>query len=172
MKQNEKLAFVLGASALCAASALGQQPTDATQPAANVVTTQDRSDAPAKPKKVWTDDDVRHGGSSAAAINARDTKTRPGSAANSKDSPAAKLKEQLTKLQVQLDDTNAKLAELEKFNGDNSSDTAIKLNHHLDRTSIVDQIAKLESKKKQLQEQIQNIYDQARHSGIEPGALR
>jgi len=80
MKQNEKLAFVLVASALCALSALGQQPADTTQPAANAVTTRDRSDAPAKPKRVWTDDDVRHGGSSAAAINARDTKTKPGSA--------------------------------------------------------------------------------------------
>jgi len=105
-------------------------------------------------------------------MNAKEAKAKPGNTLNSRDSQAAKLKEQLTKLQGQLEDADAKLAELERFNGDNSSDTAIKLNHHLDRTSIADQIARLESRKKQLQEQIQNIYDQARRSGIAPGALR
>jgi|SRR5215475_3998462 len=169
MKQNRKFGVLLSAGVLCAANALAQQAPDATQPAPAAVATKESSDAATKPKRVWTDDDVRHG--SPAGTSSKTAKV-PAKTANSKDSQAAKLKEQLTKLQGQLDDTNAKLEELQKFNGDNSSDTAIKLNHHLDRTSIADQIAKLETKKKQLEEQIHNIYDQARHSGIEPGALR
>src|SRR5579859_3042703 len=139
MRKNGKFVLFLGASVFLAASAFAQQSADTTDPAPNAATAKDTASATAKPKKVWTDDDVRHG--TGAATNAKDAKTKPGNTANSKDSQAAKLKEQLTKLQGQLDGTNEKLAELEKFNGDYSSDTAIKLNHHLDRTSIADQIA-------------------------------
>src|SRR5262249_55928502 len=130
MRKNRKFEFLLATGFLLTTSAVAQQAPDSTQPAPDVVVARDPSDAPAKSKKVWTDDDVRHG-SSATAANGKDAKIKPRSAANSKDSQAAKLKEQLTKLQGQLDDTNLKLEELHKFNGDNSSDTAIKLNHHL-----------------------------------------
>jgi hypothetical protein len=170
MKQTRKFGVVLALLVFCGASSRAQQAGDNSQPAPNAVTAKDSADSAVKAKKVWTDDDVRHGASEAANPKPA-TKSKTGGG-NPKDSQAAKLKEQLAKLQSQLDDTDAKLAELEKFNGENASDTAIKLNRHLDRTSLADQIVKLQFKKKQLQEQIQNIYDQARHSGIEPGALR
>lgn len=171
MRQASRCAFLLAAGLCLAESAPArqQQPTDNAPTSAPAA--KDSSTASAKPKKVWTDDDLLHG-NVPAAKNPKETKTKPAKTNDSKDTQAAKLKGQLEKLQGQLNDTDAKLAELQKFNGDNSSDSAIKLNHRLDRTSIADQITQLQAKKKQIQEQMQNIYDQARHAGIEPGTLR
>lgn len=168
MKHSGKLGFALALFALAAWNAGAQQAGDPSQATPNAATSKDSADTAGKPKKVWTDDDVRHGAAGTA-------NTKPAAnlkPANPKDSQATKLKEQLAKLQAQLGDTDAKIAELQKFNGDNAPDTAIKLHQRLDRTSITEQIAKLEARKKQLQEQIQGIYDQARRAGIEPGALR
>lgn len=169
MNRARQFGIQLALLAWAAAGAQAQQAGDAAQPAPNAVAAKDSADSATKPKKVWTDVDVRHSGGKPENVkqftNSRTT-------AIGKDAQAARLKEQLTKLQAQLDDTDRKLAELRKFNGDNAPDTAIRLNHGLNRTSVADQITKLEAKKKQLQEQIQNNYDQARRSGIEPGALR
>ncbi len=170
MKWNSKFALVFSAAWLSATASRAQQPADNTQ-SAEASTTKDSTDA--KTKKVWTEDDLHKlGGVSVIGDSKSNAKAKSSGSANSKDWKAASYRQQLAKLQAQLDDTEKKLAELQKFNGDNSSDTAIRLNHHLDRTSVAEQIEHLQAKKKQINEQVQNIYDQARHNGIEPGALR
>ena len=170
MKLNAKIVLLFSAAWLCATASLAQQPAENTQPT-DASTTKDSPDA--KTKKVWTEEDLHKlGGVSVIGDSKYGAKGKSSNGGNSKDSKAASYKQQLAKLQAQLDDTDKKLAELQKFNGDNSSDTAIRLNHHLDRTSIAEQIEHLQTKKKQISEQIQNIYDQARRNGIEPGALR
>lgn len=170
MKRIWRFALHLFAGAVCAGLTQAQQPTGNPQ---NTPSPAAKDSSDAKTKKVWTEEDLhRLGDVSVIGDSKSDTRTKVLTGKSSKDSAAASYKQQLAKLQAQLEDADKKLAELEKFNGENSSDTAIRLNHHLDRTSVADQIAHLQSKRKQLTEQMQSIYDQARRNGIEPGALR
>jgi hypothetical protein len=177
MNNIQKFALLAALGFPLVAGAQTQQPADSaaqnnSQPSA--VGTADRPvQTTNKPKKVWTDDDLHKlGGVSPVGDGKNAVKTKYASGKSSTDSAAANYKIQLVKLQGQLDETNKKLLELQNFNGQNSPDTAIQTNHRLNRASVSDQIAQLEAKKKQFETQIQNIYDQARHSGIEPGALR
>jgi hypothetical protein len=179
MKTPHRLLLLFAACAVSAGAARAQQPADA--PSANrsqdtpAPTARDNANtSDKKAKKVWTEDDVHklEGAVSVVGDAKSASKRRSSGNTGSKSSAALYYKEQLTKLEGQLDDTDKKLTELQNFNGDNSSDSAIHMNQGLKRTSIQDQIKQLEDKKKQINAQMQNIFDQARRSGIEPGALR
>ncbi|HWZ99790.1 MAG TPA: hypothetical protein VN025_18680 [Candidatus Dormibacteraeota bacterium] len=179
MNTTWKFTLLFSAGALFGVGSQAQQPADTSsqtnaQTSANSPATKENTDtADKKTKRVWTDDDLHKlGGVSVVGDGKSGARTRYTSGNSSKDAAAANYKQQLVKLQGQLDDTNRKITELQNFNGDNSTDTAIQTNHRLNRASVADQITQLESKKKQIEAQIQNIFDQARHSGIEPGALR
>jgi TolA-binding protein len=174
MKNSSNVLLILSACALCASSATAQQQADSTQSGTQNSSAASSNTNPGdkKTKKVWTDDDL-HGLGGVSVVG--DTKSGAkghASPNNGKDGTAANYKQQLAKLQAQLDDVTKKLAELRSFNGDSNTDTAIQTNHRLSRGSISDQIAQLETKKSQLSEQMQKIFDEARHNGIEPGALR
>ena len=178
VKISHRLLPLFAACALSASAASAQQPADSSaangsQGTPTPATAKDGANtADKKTKKVWTEDDVHKLGGGVSVVGDAKAGSRSSTNTGSKDSTAAYYKEQLGKLQAQLDDTDKKLAELQHFNGDNSSDTAIHMNHRFNRTSIADQIKQLEDKKKQISAQVQNIFDQARRNGIEPGALR
>ena len=180
MKISHRLLLLFTACAISVSSALAQQPADTSS-------TNGSQSTPSSPrgkdsantsdkraKRVWTEDDMLKLGNGVSVVGDRNSgpKTPPSANTASKNSTAAYYKEQLAKLQTQVDDTDRKLAELQHFNGDNSSGTAVHMNQRFSRTSIADQIKQLEDKKKQISTQMQNIFDQARRSGIEPGALR
>jgi hypothetical protein len=62
---------------------------------------------------------------------------------------------------------------LRNFKADNSSASGgINPNHGYSMTPIPDQIKQLEEKKKQMQDRIDAVMDEARKKGIEPGQLR
>jgi len=174
MKHSTKFALLFGACALCAFVANAQQQTDSTPNSAqnSAGATASKTATDKKTKKVWTDDDLHGLGGVSVVGDAKRSGKEHSSQINGKDGVAAEYKKQLIKLQTQLDDVNKKLAELRNFNGDNGTSTAIQTNHRLSRASVSDQISQLETKKAQLTEQIQKVYDDARHNGIEPGALR
>jgi hypothetical protein len=180
MKPFWRFALLLSIGSFCSFASQAQQATNSSsqngsQTSGGTTVVQDgEGSADKKGKKVWTDDDLHKLGD-VSVVGER----KPGAKArhsagsyNSKDATAANYKTQLEKLQQQLDETNKKIAELQNFNGDSSSDTRIQTNHRLTRASVADQIVQLEAKKKQLEGQMQSIYDQARRNGIEPGALR
>ena len=80
---------------------------------------------------------------------------------------------QLRRLQTQLDAADKKIEDLRNFKAENSSASGgIDPNRGYFMTSIPDQIKQLEEKKKQLQEKIDAVTDEARKKGIEPGRLR
>ena len=178
MKISHRLLLLFAACALSASAASAQQPADSStangsQGTPRPATAKDGANtADKKTKKVWTEDDVHKLGGGVSVVGDAKAGSRSSTNTGSKDSTAAYYKEQLGKLQAQLDDTDKKLAELQHFNGDNSSDTRIHMNHRFNRTSIADQIKQLEDRKKQISAQMQDIFDQARRNGIEPGALR
>jgi hypothetical protein len=172
MKIACKTLLIFLACALCASRAFAQQ-TDSSQNgnqnSQNTSTQKDTADK--KAKKVWTDDDL-HGLGGVSVVGSGKANSKGHSTSGGKDGAPSSYKQQLEKLQAQLDDVNRKLAELHNFNGDSNKDTGIQTNHRLSRGSVSDQIAQFETKKAQITDQMQKIYDEARHNGIEPGALR
>ncbi|HEY1423232.1 MAG TPA: hypothetical protein VGF20_07260 [Candidatus Acidoferrum sp.] len=137
----------------------------AQQPAA------DSSENPAKPKKLFTNDDVAPASTTAApaakpAAPAHQPKEGDPQLAN-------QLRGKLDKLNAQLADADKKIDELKRFQaGELSGDAGRQLHKGYSTEPIPDEIAKLEEKKKQIQDQVEAIYDQARKKGILPGQLR
>jgi hypothetical protein len=137
----------------------------AQQPAA------DSSANPSKPKKVFTNDDVAPASSSAAPAAKPAAPTHPGKEGDPQ--LASQLRGKLDKLNAQLADADKKIDELKRFQaGELSGDAGRQLHKGYSTEPIPDQIAKLEERKKQIQDQIEAIYDYARKKGILPGQLR
>ena len=148
-----------------------------TAPASQQSSAQTPSDTPAstapaaKPKKVWTNEDIKGAGSVSVIGDARNQKytmTRPADPAT-----IAKYRTSLQKLQKQVADANEKIQEYKDFeSGKPAPDAGRDLSHGYSRTPVDQQIANLEAKKKSLQEQMDAIYDAARKDGIESGQLK
>jgi hypothetical protein len=135
------------------------------------------SDAPAspspatRPKKVWTNEDIKGAGSVSVIGDARNQKytmTKPADPAT-----IAKYRASLQKLQKQVADANEKIQEYKDFeSGKPAPDAGRDMSHGYSRTPVDQQIANLEAKKRSLQEQMDAIYDAARKEGIESGQLK
>ena len=124
-----------------------------------------------KPKKVWTNDDVKNAGSVSVVGdkgNQKYTMTKPADPAT-----IAKYRNGLHKLQVQLDDVNKQLKLYGDFTeGKPVSEDARDMSHGVSRTPVDQQTAKLREKKKQLEDQMDELYEEARKKGIESGQLK
>jgi len=124
-----------------------------------------------KPKKVWTNDDVKGaGGVSVVGDKGNQKYTMTKSA-----DPAtiAKYRNTLHKLQVQLDDVNKQLKLYGDFTeGKPVSEDGRDMSHGISRTPVDQQTAKLREKKKQLEDQMDELYEEARKKGIESGQLK
>ena len=193
--------FVFASAALvCAAqsssSSSQQTQTPPPAPASSATTppaakTADGKDQPVnkdsakdkkKLKKVWTEDDIsKVGGSISVVGDSSSTGTAKSSSqstgANS-DNPARgneveNYRDQIRQLQAQLDATDKKIDDLRNFKADNTSSSGgINPNHGYSMTPIPDQIKQLEEQKKQIQDKMDAVMDEARKKGIEPGQLR
>jgi uncharacterized protein (UPF0335 family) len=125
---------------------------------------------PAKPKKVWTNDDV------ATSDPPTATKAKASSSvkvSDSSDKRAYDLRAKIEKLEAQLKETDKQLTDLKNFQaGEGNGNGARDLHKGYNMTPIPEQIQKLEQKKEQLQQQIDAAYDEARKRNIQPGQLR
>jgi peptidoglycan hydrolase CwlO-like protein len=128
----------------------------------------------AKPKRVWTDDDFSHARKLPGTANSKPfSKPQPGA----KPADAAyisKTKKQLEKLQADISDLDKQIDQLRRFNEGETvgSSGAVKLTKSFSRDPIPVQIQELQDKKKQLEDQIDALLDEARKKGVEPGQLR
>jgi len=139
--------------------------TKAQQPAT------DSSTNPPKPKKIFTNDDVAPASPTTAPAPRTAAPARPPKDANSQ--LASELRNKLDRLNAQLAYADQKIDDLKRFQaGELSGDAGRQLHKGYSTEPIPDQIAKLEEKKKQVQDQIEAIYDYARKKGILPGQLR
>jgi hypothetical protein len=124
-----------------------------------------------KTKKVWTNDDVKAAGRVSVVGDKRNQKytmTKPADPAT-----VAKYRNNLQKLQVQLDDVNKQLKLYGDFTeGKDVSEGARDMSHGYSRTPVDQQAAKLREKKKQLEDQMDGLYEEARKKGIESGQLK
>lgn len=124
-----------------------------------------------KPKKVWTNDDVKSAGSVSVIGdkgNQKYTMTKPADPAT-----ITKYRNSLQRLQVQLDDVNKQLKLYDDFTeGKPVSEGGRDMSHGYSRTPVDQQAAKLREKKKQLEDQMDGLYEEARKKGVESGQLK
>lgn len=124
-------------------------------------------------KKVWTNEDVGGlNGTVSVVGNAKPSaKPAPGKPADPKY--IADVRKQLQKLRTQLDDTTKELADLKDFQaGKPASSSGYPLSKGYGRIPIDQQISSLEAKKKDLEDKIDALLDEARKKGVTPGDLR
>jgi hypothetical protein len=140
--------------------------------------------AKTKPKKVWTNDEIsgvggegaisvvgKAGGGDKNPLSNNFQKSASGSGA--RDKQAAAYRDRLRQLNSELETVDKKIFQLRNFKADDASASGgINMNHRYSRTPVEDQVKQLEEKKKQIQAQIDDVEDQARKRGFEPGQLR
>jgi hypothetical protein len=140
--------------------------------------------AKAKPKKVWTNDEVsivggdgaisvvgKTGGGDSNPSSNNFQKTATGSGA--RDKQAVTYRDRLHQLNNQLETIDKKISQLRNFKADNTSPSGgLNMNHGYYMTPVEDQVKEWEEKKKQVQAQIDAVEEQARKNGFEPGQLR
>jgi hypothetical protein len=127
-----------------------------------------------KPKKVWTNEEVsgmRGPISVVGDSHGVKSKNVPLSPADPKY--IANTRKQLQQLQGQIADADKQLATLKDFSAGEPVATADREFHKGYNSQPIDQqIRGLETKKKDLQDKIDALLDEARKKGVEPGQLR
>jgi vacuolar-type H+-ATPase subunit I/STV1 len=127
-----------------------------------------------KTKKVWTNDDVNglHGPVSVVGNSKNLGKGGPDAKADGQY--IANTRQELRKLESQLDDTNKQLRDLKDFSEGKAPATSsgYPINKGYNRVPVDQQITSLEDKTKQLRDKIDALLDEARKKGVDPGDLR
>jgi hypothetical protein len=124
------------------------------------------------PKKVWTNDDLGGGRSSNGGSKSNQkyqmTPSKPADPAT-----VARLKANLEKLQGELDEVNRKLQAYKQFQeGEPVSIGGQEVKAGYIRTPVNQQMSGLQDKKKKLEGQLDDLWEEARKKGVEPGQLR
>jgi hypothetical protein len=185
--------FVFAALVCAAQSSSGSGQSSQSQPQAPAPSSTTQLDAKGqptdkaakdkkKPKKVWTEDDISKVGGNISVVGDSSSSgpakssSQPGGASSDNSSQGNQVeyyRDQIRQLQAQIDATDKKISDLRNFKADNSSASGgINPNHGYSMTPIPDQIKQLEEKKKQIQDKMDAVTDEARKKGIEPGQLR
>lgn len=124
-------------------------------------------------KKVWTNEDLGglNGPVSVVGNSKNSGKTSGATMANPQY--IANTRKELQKLRSQIDDANKEIADLQNFlAGKTPTSSGYPINKGYGRIPPDQQIASLEAKKKDLQEKIDALLDEARKKGVQPGDLR
>jgi hypothetical protein len=128
-----------------------------------------------KQKRVWTNENLADANGPVSVVgNAKSTaKTKSGGEKPVDAQYVANTKKQIEKLQGQIDDAEKQLQQLKDFSkGEPSPSNGVQLHKSYDRDPIDVQIRGLQDKKKQYQEKIDALLEEARKKGVEPGQLR
>jgi hypothetical protein len=174
------------------ASAQPQEPASASPQSSD--STSGASPAPAnwtkpKPKKVWTNDNVGEANGTISVVGSASSSSGSGASGGSLKgrsaaTPAPKssvdpkvianLREQLRRLDAQLNVVDHQLADLKGASKGESKNTGgVRQDTWIyDSSSVEEQIQHLQEKKKRLESTIDELLDAARKAGIEPGQLR
>jgi len=181
--------FLLALAFSC--SAQTQDTTNKDSAGAKPATTADKTapkqDAQAtpekkKPKKVWTNEEVGALPGKVSVVGQASPGVEPRRSAGYGSSPDRgqgqesqidSYRQQIGELRNQIDAADQRIAQLKNFKGENGSPTGgINPNQGYNMVPLEDQVKQLEAKKKQLQGQIDDLENEARKNGIDPGKLR
>jgi hypothetical protein len=141
-----------------------------------------------RPKKVWTDENLGEAGGTISVVGDPQAASkgqavqRPQAKPTAGKSPGetvdprtlAAVRQQLQRLQMNLDQIDQQLAQLKGFSkGDAKNAGGIQRDtSQYNSSSVEEQLRQLQEKKANLQTAIDNLLDAARKSGIEPGQMR
>jgi hypothetical protein len=152
---------------------LGQNDNAAGGNSASPGTPNPPNAATSTPKKIWTNDDVPSAKTGVSASEKRNTNARAMPSQTVDTASVQRIRNRLEKLQAQLDDVNKKLTIYKEFQAGEPVSTADReINKGINRVPVDQQIVQLQQKKKQIEGQISDLYDEARKKGIDPGLLR
>jgi hypothetical protein len=184
ISQTVLLACLCATSAVAAAAQATPAPPPPEQPAAQSpappeAPASDPSNSAPPPntkkvKKVWTNEEVSGMSSTISVVG-------DGRSAKSKNAPQkpadpqyiSSTKTKLQKLHEQIAAADKELATLKDFSEGEPVSTADREFHKsYNNQPIAQQIASLQTKKLDLQSQIDALLDEARQKGVEPGQLR
>ena len=137
-----------------------------------------------KPKKVWTNDEIGSVKGSVSVVgDEKRNKSNPNAAPpTAQDRDASKgdhqqqaenYRNQIAGLRSQIDAIDQRIAQLKSFKGENTTPTGgININQGYNMVPVEDQVKQLEERKKKLQANIEDVENDARKNGIDPGELR
>jgi len=121
---------------------------------------------------VWTNDELPPV-KPALSSNKRNTSQRVTPAVAADPATVQRIRKSLQKLQGQIEDIDKKLKTYKEFlEGEPVSSGGREINKGVNRVPVDQQMAQLQDKKKQLEAQMSDLYDEARKKGIDPGELR
>jgi len=130
-----------------------------------------RSDA--KPKKVWTNDNLSEASGTVSVVGDAKHSVRGQDDIPANATYVANIKKQLEKLNAQLADAGRQLVDLKNFNsGEPGTSLGRQLHKGYNTEPVDQQIKKLEDQKKEIRVKIDALLDEARKKGVLPGQLR
>jgi hypothetical protein len=152
----------------------GASPAPGASPATTPDSTAPAASDPKKTKKVWTNDDVSGLTGPISVVGDSKNLGKAGSGAKADPQYIANTHKELAKLRSQLDDADKQLADLKDFSEGKTPTTSsgYQINKGYNREPVDQQITGLQGKKKQLQDKIDALLDEARKKGVQPGDLR
>jgi hypothetical protein len=128
-----------------------------------------------KPKKQWTNENLGEANGVVSQVGDAQTNSGAKPSPSGKPIPAkpvdaqyvATLRSQLQKLQTQIADTDKEIVRLDSFKkGETPGCAGLQLHRGYNATPIDEQIQKLQVKRKQLQERMDALLDDARKKGV------
>jgi archaellum component FlaC len=166
------------------ASAQSQDPSGASSSGANATPSSNPSANPStekkKPKKVWTNEEIGSVPGTVSVVG----DAKPSTAQNSKTGKAVlanavrqrqieNYRSQIRQFESQIEAIDKRIAQFKSFKAENTSPSGgIDPRQGYTMLPPEEQVKQLEEKKKQLQTKIENVENDARKNGIEPGELR
>jgi hypothetical protein len=134
-----------------------------------------------KPKKVWTNDEVGSlkgdvsvvGTNRPAEGQTQAGRNGTGAADDPRQGKIQRYRAAIAELRKKIDAGDARIAQLKNFKAEDSSPNGgINPNRGYNMIPLDEQMKQLEEKKKQLLASIEDLENQAKKEGIEPGDLR
>jgi hypothetical protein len=175
----------------CAFECAAQTPDSSSNAASNKATPTEKTpatttaeknpDTKAKPKKVWTNDDVSSlkgsvsvvGVKSAAGSRSEGNDHQDKEASGPQTERVRKYRDAIDQLRTQIGEADARITQLKNFKAENGGPNGgINPYQGYDMVPPEEQVKQLEARKKQLQGKIEDLENQARKEGIDPGELR
>lgn len=177
--------FLVFMGGLLAALCQAQGEQQATQPPANQPATPAASgqappaaSKPEKTKKVWTNDEVGDLQGPVSVVGTKQATERtsaspPGGAVDARRGKILRYRAAIAALRKKIDAADRQIAQYKNFKADDSSPNG-GINPHkgYSMMPLDEQVKQLEEKKKQILAQIEDLENQAKKEGIEPGELR
>jgi hypothetical protein len=135
-----------------------------------------------KTKKVWTNDDIGGTGGKISVVGDtpqqkteefRDRTDFTDNGSRVREKQLENYRGQIRQLHGQITAADQRMAELKNFKGENNSPSGgIKMYQGYNMVPVEEQVKQLEEKKKRWQAQIEDLENEARKNGFDPGELR